>query len=120
MARFPSCTRFAESFAIFLTRKIFEIVAVHHTCFGHSFAQPEGNFNRNMADRRGDFGGYEFTEERISVIAAQQQNGAPPGRFGQFRPPDFILFHGFHSSALDRSSASSAESGWRRYASRMA
>jgi hypothetical protein len=46
-----------------------------------------------MANGRRDFSRDELTENRISVITAQQKDGAAAGRFRQLRPPDFVLFH---------------------------
>jgi hypothetical protein len=97
-----------------------QIVAVNNAGLGHSLDRPERNFDRNMANGRRDFSRNKLVENRISVITAQQKHGAAPGWFRQVRPPDFVLLQGFHSSALDQSSASSAESGCRKYASRMA
>jgi len=63
-----------------------------------------------MANGRRDFSRNKLVENRISVITAQQKHGPATSRLRQVRPPDFVLLHGFHSSALDQSSASSAES----------
>lgn len=97
-----------------------QIVEIYDTRLGHSFGFAQGHFDRNVTDRSGNLSSDHLVEDSVSVISTQQRYGPTACWLGQFRPPDLVLFQAFHSSALDQSSASSVEFGWRKYASRIA
>ena len=96
-----------------------QVVAVGNAILGQTFRLAQRDFAGHVPDRRGDFNGDELVEVGISVVAADEQHGPPSGWLPQFGPPDVELPHSFHSSAESQVSASSAESGCSRYASRM-
>jgi hypothetical protein len=86
---------------------------------GSPSALPPRNLDWNAADCSGNLGRHDLIQELVSSVPVKQKDPPASGGPAEIGPPDFVLSQAFHSSAEDQSSASAAESGCRRYASRM-
>ncbi len=96
-----------------------QVVAVHDAILRQPLDRAQLDFAGHVADRGCDFDGDELVEVRITIVPADEQHGPLLGGLPQFGPPDVELPHPFHSCADSQVSASSAESGCSRYASRI-